>query len=193
MDTDTIVNLPLLYHQLTHDDNYKNIENLLMGSCYCCGNYPTHCGRVKTTEKKYWYRYYQLNKPRNVVDHTKYQSQRRASQESTKWLIPDYMYNGDKYPSYIAGGSGYVLSRKSAKCIFEMALQNVPYLLGRVEDVYITGFLAQACQIHRMNHPGFNSIGNTDFNAQHDVSIHRPSSYELDLSNISFTAINETL
>ena len=42
-----------------------------------------------------------------------------------KWQVPVYMYNGENYPN-ILSGSGYVLSRSAAVCLYEEAL-NTPY------------------------------------------------------------------
>ena len=172
VDTDAMVNLPLLYQQLTTEKKYKDTKYLLLGSCYCCGDYPTHCGRLKTRPKGNWYRYHQLNKPNNTIEFTKYQQQREMSKDTGKWILPDYMYNGDKFPSYIQGGSGYVLSHNSVKCIYEKS-KDIPYLLGRAEDVYITGFVAQACKIHRMDHSGFYPLGKKDFDTRKDISVHK--------------------
>merc|ERR1712226_961716 len=41
-----------------------------------------------------------------------------------KWQVPVYMYNGENYPN-ILSGSGYVLSRSAAVCLYEEAL-NTP-------------------------------------------------------------------
>ena len=42
-----------------------------------------------------------------------------------KWQVPVYMYNRENYPN-ILSGSGYVLSRSAAVCLYEEAL-NTPY------------------------------------------------------------------
>ena len=172
VDTDALVNLPLLYQQLTTEKRYMDTKYLLMGSCYCCGDHPTHCDRLKTRPKGNRYRYHQLNKLNKAIEFTKYLQQRELSKDTGKWVLPDYMYNGDKFPSYIQGGSGYVLSHSSVKCIYEKSL-DIPYLLGRAEDVYITGFVAQACKIHRMDHSGFYPLGKRDFDTKKDISVHK--------------------
>ena len=68
-----------------------------------------------------------------------------------KWIVPRYMYNGDRYPNYLSG-AGYVLSRASVECIFKRS-QTMPYF--HLEDVFITGFLRVACHITPRHHPRF--------------------------------------
>ena len=154
VDTDTIVNLPLLFRQL---DAYKNIKDLLVGCCYCCGegartfhNNVTHCERMKQSEKAYkkvtFYKRmgHSIMKGRRKV--------RLTGKDVKKWHVPGYMYNGNIYPSYLSGGSGYLISRSAAECIYKTA-PKVPYF--HLEDVYITGFVAQACGINRLDNVGF--------------------------------------
>ena len=52
-----------------------------------------------------------------------------------KWVCPKYMYDGKYYPQ-ILSGSGYVMTRSVAKCLYEAALM-LPYL--HLEDVLVTG------------------------------------------------------
>ena len=52
-----------------------------------------------------------------------------------KWVCPEYMYNGKYYPQ-ILSGSGYVMTRSAAECIYNTALM-FPYF--HLEDVLITG------------------------------------------------------
>ena len=42
-----------------------------------------------------------------------------------KWQVPDYIYNGERYPQMLSG-SGYVMSRNAAECIYRKAL-DIPY------------------------------------------------------------------
>ena len=50
-----------------------------------------------------------------------------------KWQVPDYIYNGETYPQMLSG-SGYVLSRKTAECIYRKAL-DIPYFHLEVKDL----------------------------------------------------------
>ena len=52
-----------------------------------------------------------------------------------KWVCPKYMYDGKYYPQ-ILSGSGYVMTRAVAKCLYKASLM-LPYL--HLEDVLVTG------------------------------------------------------
>ena len=54
------------------------------------------------------------------------------------------------------------------KCMIEKA-KDVPFLT--LEDVYITGFLAQECDIKRFNHPGFYAVAK-EFDFEQDITNH---------------------
>ena len=56
-------------------------------------------------------------------------------QYNDKWVCPEYMYNGKYYPQYLSG-SGYVMTRSVAKCLYNTTLM-LPYF--HLEDVLITG------------------------------------------------------
>jgi hypothetical protein len=61
------------------------------------------------------------------------------------------MYNGSFYPE-IFSGSGYVMSRTTAECLLEEGLK-LPYF--HLEDVFVTGFAAEKCNVQRIHHTGF--------------------------------------
>ena len=172
VDTDTIVNLPKLYHQITEDTKYKNRDHLLMGCCFCCpGKDKSHCKRLKLDNKPFDAEYIKKRK----MGRKKYMfvhKQRKAPAEEhpyRRWQIPDYLFNGKQYPSYLSGGSGYVISRSSAECMFKQALRT-PYL--PLEDVYVTGFVAQSCKIGVLDNPGFSGIRKTKFDPEFDIVTH---------------------
>ena len=124
------MNIPKLFHLLTKDKELQRNEYLLMGRCLRCG--------VNST--------------------TRYHSYRKVT-ERPKWQIPSYFFNGEMHPTYLQG-SAYVMSRKSAECIFQKALET-PYF--PIEDVYITGFVAQQCSIERQHSPHFTGKNKVDF------------------------------
>ena len=142
VDADYIVNIPLLYYQLTKGNKYKDSSRLLMGCCFCCGT-GMDCGDRMNAQN--------ILMNRSADDHCKVLTVHRKSNNMARWQVPDYMYSGSDYPSYLAG-MGYVLSRTSAECIYKKALET-PYF--HLEDVYVTGFVAQACKIKRLDNPGF--------------------------------------
>ena len=55
-----------------------------------------------------------------------------------KWEVPVYMFNGPVYPP-IVSGSGYVLSRSAAECIYKEALY-IPYFHLEVIIIYYMVF-----------------------------------------------------
>ncbi|KAA0200473.1 hypothetical protein HAZT_HAZT006448 [Hyalella azteca] len=57
----------------------------------------------------------------------------------SKWYSPHYMYAGDHYPNYLSG-TAYILSSSVLTPLLEAAMLTP---LFHLEDVYITGILAQ--------------------------------------------------
>ena len=168
VDTDTIVNLPRLYHQLTTDEKYKNVKNLLMGCCFCCvGTSKLQCRVQKVNEGNN--QFIKGRKAKVIIKHNK----EKDFDLWKKWQVPNYMYNQKKYPSYLSGGGGYVLSRSSADCMFKKSL-DIPYF--HMEDVYLTGFVAQACKITRLDNPGFHGTRKKYFDYETDIVIHQSCS-----------------
>ncbi|TRY79809.1 hypothetical protein TCAL_10002, partial [Tigriopus californicus] len=60
-----------------------------------------------------------------------------------KWVSPSYMFNGPVYPPFVSG-SGYFMSMDAVHCIYNEVLK-LPFF--HLEDVLITGFGAQNCNI----------------------------------------------
>ncbi len=61
------------------------------------------------------------------------------------------MYNGRRYPE-ILSGSGYVMSRSAAECLYREGLK-LPFF--HLEDVLVTGFAAEQCNLDRLHNDGF--------------------------------------
>ena len=192
VDTDTIVNLPKLYHQLTNDNEvYKNIKLLLMGACFCCEGKTlllNHCRRLSFSEFPAFIR--KPGKHKRVVGHNRFKVVKSKVKTAElypwlKWHSPDYLYNGKLYPSYLSGGSGYAVSRDAAKCMFTKALET-PYF--HLEDVYITGFVAQACGVKRLDNPGFVPY-RKNFNYRTDIVVHQDCSLNPSMSTKCYTNI----
>lgn len=92
-----------------------------------------------------------------------------------KWICPKYMYNGQGYPPMLSG-SGYVMSRSAANCLYSEALK-LPFF--HLEDVLVTGFAGEACGIQRRHHNGFRHL---------PVKLHRIKSTDLMLHYLNFKA-----
>jgi beta-1,3-galactosyltransferase 1 len=129
VDSDTYLNLPLLWKTLfeAKDRKWANITDLLMGSLF---------GRIR------------------MLRPNRGSAKNRNKKYTEKWVCPPYMYNGRHYPS-ILSGSGYVMSRHAASCLYEEALK-LPFF--HLEDVLVTGFAAEACGIERRHHEGFRHL-----------------------------------
>ena len=157
IDDDSFVNLPLLYKELTENEEYSNVKSLVMGRCWC--HQPrrvgVYFGNFSHLSKKHKQKIYKSRTSNN-------------GKFVNKWIVPRYMYNGFKYPNYLSG-SGYVLSRQSADCIFERA-KNVPYF--HLEDIFITGFAREACHIQPRHHPGFSLTDRGSFDIKKDVFLY---------------------
>jgi hypothetical protein len=63
---------------------------------------------------------------------------------------PTYMYNKTHYPFMIAG-SCYAMPISAAECLLNKSMD---FLYFQLEDVFITGFVGEACSIPRINYPG---------------------------------------
>ena len=61
------------------------------------------------------------------------------------------MYKHGYFPKFVSG-SGYLVSKKAAKCLLNIS-KSIPII--HLEDVYITGICAHFCKIPREHHKGF--------------------------------------
>ena len=91
-----------------------------------------------------------------------------SQQYAEKWSCPSYMYNGTDYPESFSG-SGYIMSRASAECLYQEGLK-LPFF--HLEDVFLTGFAAQNCQIQKIHHKGFHHLQKKKINYSRDILIH---------------------
>jgi hypothetical protein len=62
-----------------------------------------------------------------------------------KWRIPTYLYNQTHYPRYINGGC-YIMTYPAVECLLRISMD---ILYFHLEDVYLTGFTADVCNITR--------------------------------------------
>ena len=146
VDMDVYVNIPKLLHLLTKDEEILQNEILLMGRCLCCGGESNiHCRKQNFGD---------LEEENGGI--------------RFHWQIPSYLYNGENYPSYLQG-PGYIMSRKAANCIFQKA-QETPYF--PLEDVYVTGFVAQECGIKRQHNSHFTEKWMENFENDEHIVYH---------------------
>ncbi|TRY79181.1 hypothetical protein TCAL_16109, partial [Tigriopus californicus] len=60
-------------------------------------------------------------------------------------VCPTYMYKGDLFPPFLSG-SGYILPQAVIPCLYEQT-RRLPFL--HIDDVFVTGFCAEACGFMR--------------------------------------------
>jgi hypothetical protein len=66
----------------------------------------------------------------------------------SKWFVPQEAFNGTVYPNF-ATGPAYMFSGDAVRPLLETALSLTPIYL---EDVYVTGIVAEKAGIRRLNH-----------------------------------------
>ncbi|XP_021710734.1 uncharacterized protein LOC5568339 isoform X1 [Aedes aegypti] len=70
---------------------------------------------------------------------------------SSKWYSPNYMYNKEFYPDYLSG-TAYLMNLNAAKLLYRTSLTTPIFHL---EDVYLTGIVADRTKLRRYHHPLF--------------------------------------
>ena len=68
------------------------------------------------------------------------------------------MYNGEFYPNYLSG-TAYLMSEAAVRKLYEASLSTP---LFHLEDVYVTGFVADKIELHCAHHPLFFFLSNKD-------------------------------
>ena len=153
VDIDVFVNYRNLLQLLNKDADEIKHENLLVGNCFCCGGKSNlHCRRQAPTE----------------LERESKKNTQTESNERTKWQIPSYLYNQSNYPSYLQGPA-YLMSRKSADRLFKIS-KEVPYF--PMEDIFITGFAAQKCDIRRLHNAKFSEKYEGELNCTEHITYH---------------------
>lgn len=72
----------------------------------------------------------------------------------SKWWTPKYLFKGRYFPAFVSG-SGFVTTRPACKCLYDTALVT-PFF--HLEDVFLTGIVAEKCSIPRENSAQFNFL-----------------------------------
>ncbi|XP_055615968.1 uncharacterized protein LOC129762027 [Toxorhynchites rutilus septentrionalis] len=70
---------------------------------------------------------------------------------SSKWYSPNYMYSKEYYPNYLSG-TAYVMNMDAARLLYRTSLTTPIFHL---EDVYLTGIVADRVKLRRYHHPLF--------------------------------------
>ncbi|XP_052902642.1 uncharacterized protein LOC128310129 isoform X1 [Anopheles moucheti] len=70
---------------------------------------------------------------------------------TSKWYSPTYMYDKEVYPNYLSG-TAYLMNFETAKLLYRASLSTPIFHL---EDVYLTGIVADRVKIRRRHHPLF--------------------------------------
>merc|ERR1712126_364006 len=89
----------------------------------------------------------------------------------SKWYSPWYMFNGTRYPTYLHGAS-YLIELATAVKLLAMAINSPVF---HMEDVYLTGILAEKVKIQRENRWGllmFRAVGRDYVTFCQVISIH---------------------
>ena len=73
-------------------------------------------------------------------------------------FVPKYMFNKLVYPVFTSG-SGYLVPWWALPCLYRES-QVLPYFF--IEDVFISGFVAERCILTRMYIPGHSPLGPED-------------------------------
>lgn len=141
------------------DDSFVNVPNLihvLLG-----GTVPVYKSTVSFHDKLS----VNARSSRNRLAENKYLlmgykfcSAKPISDVTSKWYAPNYMYSGETYPDYLSG-TAYVMTFESAVRLYKGSLSTP---LFHLEDVYLTGFVADKIKLKRQHHPLFYYLSTKD-------------------------------
>ncbi|XP_022907519.2 beta-1,3-galactosyltransferase 1-like [Onthophagus taurus] len=154
-----------LYQDLIQEDFIDTYHNLTIKSVMLLKLVTTHCSHfvhyiMKSDDDVYIYiptlirtlKSIKLKSKLLLGDITKRPRPFRSLE--SKWFTPYYLYQKKFYPNFLAGAS-YVMSVDVLMKLYKTALQTPIYHL---EDVYITGILAEKSKIIPRYHPGFTRL-----------------------------------
>ena len=75
-----------------------------------------------------------------------------------KWFAPKYMYAKKRYPNYLSG-TAYLMSKSVASLLYQNSVKNsVKMPVFHMEDIFITGIVAQYSGIRPQDHVGFSYV-----------------------------------
>lgn len=86
---------------------------------------------------------------RDLLVGYKFCSAKPVTDVNSKWYSPGYLFSGQVYPNYLSG-IGYIMSMPTAEKLYKGSLTTAFFHL---EDVYLTGFVAEKVSLKRLHHP----------------------------------------
>jgi beta-1,3-galactosyltransferase 1 len=142
-DDDTFVNVPNLIHVLLGGTLpvYKSTI-----SFYDKTSVNAKSGKNRLSENKYLLMGYKFCSAKPISDVT------------SKWYAPNYMYSGEFYPDYLSG-TAYLMTYEAVQRLYKGSLSTS---LFHLEDVYLTGFVADKIKLKRQHHPLFFYLSTKD-------------------------------
>jgi len=142
-DDDTFVNVPNLIHVLlggtipVYKSTISYFDKVTINA---------KSAKNRLTENKY------------LLAGFKFCGAKPISDATSKWYAPHYMYSGETYPDYLSG-TAYIFSFETAKRLYNGSLTTP---LFHLEDVFLTGFVADKIKLKRTHHPLFFYLHNKD-------------------------------
>uniref|UniRef100_A0A9I3FHC2 Uncharacterized protein n=1 Tax=Anopheles epiroticus TaxID=199890 RepID=A0A9I3FHC2_9DIPT len=135
-DDDTFVNVPNLLHVLLGGTVplYKAAISF----------YDTNTVAVKSSKNR-------LTVGKHLLTGFLFCEAKPIGDTSSKWYSPTYMYDKEVYPNYLSG-TAYLMNFATAKLLYRASLSTPIFHL---EDVYLTGIVADRVKIRRRHHPLF--------------------------------------
>lgn len=141
------------------DDSFINVPNLL--HVLLGGTLPVYKATISFYDKLS----VNVKNPKNrlvenkqVLLGYKFCSAKPISDVTSKWYAPNYMYSGEVYPDYLSG-TAYVMTFESSQRLYKGSLMTP---LFHLEDVYLTGFVADKIKLKRQHHPLFFYLSSRD-------------------------------
>lgn len=137
----------------TDDDLFLNVPNLihvLLG-----GNVPVYQSTSSFYDNLSVER---LVETKDLILGYKHCSVKPVTDVKSKWYSPNYMFSGEYYPEYLQG-SAYLMTYESVKRLYHESLLTP---LFHLEDVFLTGFVAEKIKLIRQHHPLFRNFPDSD-------------------------------
>uniref|UniRef100_A0A182K0K2 Hexosyltransferase n=1 Tax=Anopheles christyi TaxID=43041 RepID=A0A182K0K2_9DIPT len=144
--------IPVKFIMKCDDDTFVNVPNLLhvlLGGTVplykaAISFYDTNTVAVKSPKNR-------LTVGKHLLTGFLFCEAKPIGDTSSKWYSPTYMYDKDVYPNYLSG-TAYLMNLETAKLLYRASLSTPIFHL---EDVYLTGIVADRVKVRRRHHPLF--------------------------------------